>query len=157
MSLSASFKKILNDFALSQPGLKDSALPYPSSQLKLGDVMDGLSTALDSVTYDFAVFGGTIGTIALPLAFPKNSIITRIWTDPLTDLASAGAATVALEVGSQVLRAAAAYTVYNTNPVEHPASLPIKISTSGKLEWVIAGADLTAGKVKVYVEWIKPL
>lgn len=155
MGISASVKKLLNDFGLSQPSLRDATKPYPASQLKLGDTLDALS-AMDStsVTYDFAVHGGSIGAKTMTLAFPKGSIITRVWTDELTALTSGGAATIALKVGAQDLRAAAAYAVY-AGVVEHVASLPVKLTASGKLDVTIAGAALTAGKVKIYVEWLK--
>lgn len=155
-------QKLLNDFADSQIALRYPNLPFGSSNIQLGDLLAaaaltaGKSQTMDT-TYDFAKNGGAIGTLDLGMAVPAGAIITRFWTDSLTVLASAGAATVALAVGTDSIMAATAYN--NASLVgtdEHTSGLPLKTAAGGDLKFTIAAAALTAGKLRVIVSWLNP-
>jgi hypothetical protein len=105
--------------------------------------------------YDFAVNAGAIGNLVLgPDSIPVGWYVTDINAVVETALVSGGAATVALgAVANGDLVAAAAYTGYtvDTSVNYHPAASPKK-TVAGGLRMTIAGATLTAGKVKFFVE-----
>ena len=105
--------------------------------------------------YDFSVDGGATGTVDLDVTIPANAIVTRVWTDELTNCTSAGsAAEVAIEVGAQVLVAAAVASGLS-GAQEQTVSAPVKITTAANLELVISVTALTAGKVRIFCEFIQ--
>lgn len=108
--------------------------------------------------YDFAVNAGAIGTLVLdPDTIPVGWYVTRINATVETALTSGGPATVALGANANGdLLAAAAFTTYaiNTSVNTNPAVSPKQTVASG-LRFTIAGAALTAGKVKFFVEMDK--
>lgn len=105
--------------------------------------------------YDFAVNAGAIGTVVLgPDTIPVGWYVTRINAIVETTLVSGGSATVALgAVANGDLVAAAAYSGYviNTAVNAYPAVSPKK-TVAGGLRFTIAGATITAGKVKFVAE-----
>jgi hypothetical protein len=125
----------------------------------LGDALDvayASKLVMIEATYDFASMGGAVGTISLGKSLPAGSIVTQLYTDALTSLTSGGAATVAIEVGSDVLKAATAFNDASLTGLDAQTGLPIKTVNGGNLEVVIAGAALTAGKIRVMLAYIKP-
>lgn len=116
--------------------------------------------------YDFTRQGGAIGAIALTdkdgkaLSLPPNAIVTRVYTDVLTNLASGGAATVALGItGSTAsFKAATAYNDAAYVGVDpQAAALPVKVPADGaNVLATVAAAALTGGVADVIVEFIPP-
>jgi len=129
--------------------------------------------------YDFAVDGGAQGVITLsgkagydPL--PAGAIVTAVAGHVLTACLSGGSATViwgsgddadgysgpTIAVGS--LTANAVFNGWDNAAVElwddtndHPIYKYIdEITTSGKVTLTIATADLTAGKIVLFVEYL---
>lgn len=105
--------------------------------------------------YDFSVDGGAVGAVDLDVTIPAGAIVTRVWTDELTNVTSGGAAEVAIEVGAQVIVAAAVASGLSGAQAQTVASGPVKITTAANLELVISVAALTAGKVRVFCEFIQ--
>lgn len=105
--------------------------------------------------YDFAVNGGAVGTVVLgPDTIPAGWYVTSLIAVGETDLASGGSATVALGANADGdLKAANAFTNYVADVAvnQSPTSSPKKTSASG-LRFTVAGATLTGGKVKFFVE-----
>lgn len=116
--------------------------------------------------WDFAVDGGAVGQINLKddkgniIVLPVGAIVTKCYLDIITTLTSGGSATIA--VGSQAsgdLKAATAVASYSAGLLASDAVGTVatmkKIATSDKpLRLDIAVAALTAGKAKVFVEFV---
>lgn len=111
----------------------------------------GMVTAL----YDFSVSGGAVSTIGLGVSLPANCIVTRLFTDVLTSFTSGGAATVAIEAGATVLLAATAFNAAALTGADAQSLTAVKLSAASELEVVIAAAALTAGKMRIFVEYIQ--
>lgn len=160
MSLDTTIQQLLNDFGLTQPSLNKVGVPFPSSNVLLGDLLASAlsgSKKTTEATYDFSKVGGAISVKDLGLAIPAGSIITDLWTDVSTALTSGGAATVAIKVGTDTLVAAVAYSDASLTGVDaHAGLLPLKTAAGGELTWTIAGAALTAGKARLVVSYIIP-
>ena len=111
---------------------------------------------LESVKYDFTEDGGAQGDFSFRRKLPAGAIVTRVFSDELTTIASGGAATVQLKAGSTNLTDA--LTAVGGNPQEQhnlaSSAEAIKISTEAELTMTIATADLTAGELRWYVEYI---
>lgn len=109
-------------------------------------------------TYDFAVSGGSIGTLVLgPDTIPAGWFVTRVNAFVESTLTSGGAATVAYGVnanGDLVAAAGFAGYVVDTSVNSYPAVSPKK-TTAGGLRLTIAGAALTGGKISFVVEMDK--
>ncbi len=108
--------------------------------------------------YDFAVDGGALGTVILgPDSIPVGWYVTRITALVEASLTSGGSATVALgAVANGDLVSAAAFGGYliNTAVTADVATSPKKTAAGG-LRMTIAGATITAGKIKYIAEMVK--
>ncbi len=115
--------------------------------------------------YDFALDGGTIGTINLTGdILPDNSTIISAWYEVLTAFTSAGAATVSFGVSTDDTTGLKAATAYNDaayssgygdfTPDYSSANFTTKTTAVRELIMTIATADLTAGKVVVWFDYI---
>jgi hypothetical protein len=123
----------------------------------------GRGKASASYTYDFAVQGGTVGVKTLSAdagQIPDNAIITDAYLEPLTNLTSGGLATVALGVtgDDEAFKVATAFddaalTVAN-GASQEAVALPLKLSAAGDVRLTVAVAALTAGKLRLHVEYI---
>ena len=116
--------------------------------------------------YDFAVDGGAVGQINLKddkgnlISLPVGAIVTKAYIDVITTLTSGGSATIA--VGAQAsgdLLAATAVASWAAGLLAADAVGTVatmkKIATSDKpLRLDIAVAALTAGKAKVFIEYV---
>lgn len=119
---------------------------------------------LATATYDFATSGGAVSTISLDQGIPDNAVITRAWYEVLTPPTSSGAATIALGVATNDADGIKTATAYNDasfnagfhdgTPDGTATNFTTKTTASRKIVLVIAGANLTAGKIKVYAEFI---
>ncbi len=108
--------------------------------------------------YDFAVDAGAIGTLVLGEdSIPAGWYVTRVNALVEASLTSGGSATVALGVntnGDLVTAAAFGGFLINTSVNSYPAVSPKKTAAGG-LRMTIAGATITAGKIKFVVEMDK--
>jgi len=109
--------------------------------------------------YDFAVNGGAVGTVNLPVAIPVGSIIRHVYIDVITTLTSAGSATVALGiVAAGDTRAATAIASLTAGSLldgipDGTASTMLRTTAASGLIVTIAVADLTAGQFRVVVDY----
>ena len=143
-----------------------------ASQVQLGTLVeeggekglakDGVSPVKIAIaTYDYSVYGGTIGDIALTgVSLPDKAIITRSYIHIYEPLAPLNA-NVALRVVSSgdVLAATNASTLFATSfqdGVSAGTSTVFKRVTNGPLgvKLTVANNALTAGKFKVFLEYV---
>jgi hypothetical protein len=111
--------------------------------------------------YDFAVNGGTQIDHTL-FAIPDNATVTRAWYEVLTPFASGGAATVAFGVATDDALGIKGATAYNHGdygagyhdflPDGTAANFTTKTTAGRNVIMTVAGANLTAGKVRVWCE-----
>ena len=110
-----------------------------------------------SVVYDFASDGGAIGTISFGRLLPADCIVTRVFSDEITNLTGA-TATLTLKAGSTALTGAITATA--AAGVEAPALAGsvagIKLAAISELNMAIATAAITAGKIRFFVEYMIP-
>jgi len=124
---------------------------------------------VEEYVYDFAVDGGAIGNIDLSAKagsapLPADAVVLRVNTIVHTTLASGGAATVSIgDLGSTARHLAltafdnAQFTV--DAPKALSTALPRYVSATAndqKVSISIAVAPLTAGKMSVLVEFVRP-
>lgn len=132
---------------------------------------DSLSAGrLARVTYDFAVNGGTIGTIGLGLTLPDNAIIRRAWYDVITTATSAtDAATIAINIPTDgdlvdaiAISAggnawdAGLHDIVNAANVAEDIDAPttyLKLTDAREVSVVVAVEDLTAGKFIIFIDY----
>lgn len=114
--------------------------------------------------YDFDELGGSQGSLVMTaedgtaLQIPGNAIITNAYAEVETDVESGGAATVALGLlaNTDAFVAATAKGSLTRNTVLNTANdLPLKSIAPGSVLATVATADLTAGKIRLYVEYIE--
>lgn len=114
--------------------------------------------------YDFAVDGGTVGTLALRGdGIPTGAIIYDVVIDVQTAPTSGGAATIGISSeGASDLQSAAAIsgapwsTATPKRGTLTATSTPIKTTAARSIAAVIGTAALTAGKFVVLVRYIEP-
>jgi hypothetical protein len=144
-----------------------------ASEVQLGTIVDqggvaGLSK--DGIaphkviqgTYDVAVNGGSAGTHELGISVPDNAIITRSFLDVLTRPAHAsgsagGSLAVTVNSSGDVLavKHAGTFSVALLEGLQTGAvSAAIKTTAVRPLKVLVTGDTLTAGKVKVYLEYV---
>lgn len=104
-------------------------------------------------TYDFAVHGGAVSAITLPLQIPTGSVVSRVFIKPVTAATSAGLATIALALGGVAVKAATAFdnASYTASNIIYSAGAVT--STAAALTATVATAALTAGKYDIVVEY----
>ncbi len=122
-------------------------------------VLNAGGSRSSSVLFDFSKDGGALGTLSLGRLLPAGALVTNLFSDEITVLTSAGAATLKLQAGSTDLSDALAFdTGFAGSQSQALASsaTAIKVSASSELKLVIAGAALTAGKVRFFVEYKLP-
>ena len=120
---------------------------------------------LGSAQYDFTTSGGAIGAIdLLGDSLPDNSTITRAFYEVLTAFTSGGAATVAFGVTTDDASGLLAATAYNNAvfnagyhdfiPDNTAANFTTKTTAARSLILTVATAALTAGRVRIWFEYI---
>ena len=149
----------LDKLAENQYLLNDPDKPKGAREMKLGSAIQTLQNnkkvVLDAV-YDFDSQGGAQGQILLGLTLPTGAIVTAMYTRTLDVLASGGAATVAIKAGASTLKAATAFNDASyVGLQEQSLSGPVLIASESRLEVEVAVADLTAGKIRIMVEYLK--
>lgn len=139
--------------------------------LKNVSPLESLATRLNQkrgvvcATWDFAVDGGAVSTILLndedgnPVVLPSKAIITQVYMDVITGMTSAGGAgTLALTANSagDLLAAVDADTKSGVTagiPVGTAATM-VKLTAQRQISMAIAVEALTAGKIRVFVEFV---
>lgn len=114
--------------------------------------------------YDFAALGGATGSLTLTAedgsaqTIPDNAIITNAYAEVETAVTSGGSATVALGIiaNTDAFVGATAKASLGLNVVLNTVNdLPLKPGVAAPVLATIATAALTAGKIRVYVEYIE--
>lgn len=114
-----------------------------------------------TASYSFATQGGAVGDIelkdedGLSMVIPANACITRLWTDVKTSFTSGGSATVAIAASSTVLLAATAYNSAALTGFDAQSLTAVKLSSASTLKITVATAALTAGVMRVFIEYIQ--
>ncbi len=118
-------------------------------------------------TYDFAVDGGAIGTIALmgQTGIPSGATILGGWLEVTTIAASAGAPTLAVQVeAAGDIIAAAAYSGAPWSTLGLKSVIPaftgatsVRTTAARDISLVIAAAALTGGKFDIVLLYLDPL
>lgn len=111
--------------------------------------------------YDFDVDGGAISTIATGVNLPANAIIEQCWFRVETQLVDAGSGTLAVQCEDAGNIFAAADFTGNADgaivagaPLGTVATMVDDIAASCDISFVIAGAALTAGKLRGYCKYV---
>ena len=116
--------------------------------------------------YDFDVHGGAVSTIELTDAesIPNNAVITRAWYEVATAPTSGGLATISIGVTANdpagiTLVTAFDDAIYGLGfhdgiPDNTAANFTTKTTATRTLSLAVAGAALTAGKIRVWVEYV---
>lgn len=129
----------------------------------LYSIKDVISAPLKYGSYDFDTDGGVVGDIAL-LEIPDNSTITRSWYEIIIPFTSAGLATVALGIASDdtegLVEAVdfdnAMFTAgyHGTNANNDPNNFTTKTTAKRNVVLTIGTANLTAGKLYLWCEYV---
>ena len=114
--------------------------------------------------YDFSVDGGGVGNYTVGY-LPDNCIITRAWYEVLTQPTSDGSATIAMGVGTDDatgILTGTAYdnAIFNTGvhdgtPDGTAANFTTKTTAARSVLLIVAGAALTAGKIRMWWEYVE--
>ncbi len=116
------------------------------------------------VEYDFASQGGLVSTIdfvgeaAAAVEFPINAVITNVRLDVQDAFTSGGAATLAIGFDNNSTTDVKVVTPYTNAPFVAPGTVSLeaiayKLTAAGVMQLTIAGAALTAGKVRALVDF----
>lgn len=109
-----------------------------------------------------ATGGQAQGTVNLGVSLPKDAVVTRSWLEVTTSFTSGGAATVALGIatddatgilGATAMAGLAAGFVEGVQDGT-AANFSTKTTAERELIATIATADLTAGKLNLFVEYV---
>lgn len=121
-----------------------------------GAVLNENGNRVVSVRYSFASDGGAVATYTFGRKLPAGAIVTNIYSDEIAVLTSGGSATLQLKAGSQNLTPAIAFdTGFASAQSQALASsaTAIKVTAESDVSLAVAGAALTAGEVRFYVEY----
>lgn len=140
---------------------------YPAGSVNEDDLKvytaDGLhARRVARATYDFAEHGGTAGTIGLGVTLPDNALIQRVWYKQQTAFTSGGAATVSFGwAGSTAaLTTDQAFNHANYSEALHDGiqlgtvATMTEMTAAKEIAITIGTANLTAGKVIMFVEYV---
>lgn len=128
-------------------------------------VLEGGAMQIAQCLYDFSRDGGAVGSYAMRTKLPANAVVVSVYADVQTAATSGGSATYALTAGATSLAAATAYdsatsgiNAVGVQSLPTAASSPFeaqKCSTTAasELSMAIAGAALTAGKVRFTIKY----
>jgi hypothetical protein len=109
--------------------------------------------------YSFDSHGGAQGDILLGVSVPDNAIAVNVVLDVLVQPTSLGSATVAfkLQAAADLLAATAKASLtvglLQGKPVHSDLTKAIKTTASREITATIGAADLTDGKINVFVEY----
>ena len=110
--------------------------------------------------YDFALHGGVTGTITVgPKLLPAGALILDGLIHVVTAVTSDGSATVQImAIGADDIRASTAKGTLTLNALldtvpDGAATNAIRCTTATQLTFTVGTADLTAGKVRVFLRY----
>lgn len=129
---------------------------YPRKMNKReAGVLGKFAKQVATVLYNFSNDGGAVGTVSFGAQLPANAVVTAIYSDEQTNITSGGSATLQLKAGSTNLSDAIAIASFAGNKSHALASsaTAIKVTSASELKLAIATAALTAGKVRLAVEF----
>lgn len=124
------------------------------------------ATQVQTVLYDFTVDTGAVGTYSFGTSLPANAIVTKITADIQVAATSGGSATYQVIAGATNLTAATAFDSATVGinavgvldlalNVSAPFdALKLSSTVTSELKLAIAGAALTAGKVRLLVHFV---
>lgn len=133
------------------------AVGFPSKRDEA--VLNAGGHRAESALYDFSNDAGAVGTISFGRKLPAGAIVISVVSDEVTNLTSGGSATLQLKAGSTNLTDATAFdTGFTGTQTQALASsaTAIKLSAESELKLAVAGAALTAGKVRFLVSYLLP-
>lgn len=108
--------------------------------------------------YDYTVSGGTIGNYNLGMGLPNKAVITKVWMDVITQPVGSG--------GSVGLSAASTSDMFNPLVTQNftvgqwlgkpqgTSSTTVKLSAATGVTLNITGANLSAGKIAVFIDYL---
>lgn len=140
-------------------------VPVASSitEAQLAPVIEGLTIGRTAVfDYDFAVDGGSIGEIDSGVELPARWIIEKCWFRVETQLVDAGSGTLGMicddgDTDHDVLTAADQTGVaddgFVATDVVGTAAAMLTTADTCEFKFVIAGAALTAGKLRAWCRY----
>lgn len=126
--------------------------------------MNASATKHLTFLYDFDVDGGAIGSITLKdnngvaQQIPAGAIVTNAYISVQTAVTSSGSATVAFGIlgNTDAFKAATAKgTLVQDYVVAAANDLPITDAVPMDVQATIATAALTAGKIRIFVEYLE--
>ncbi len=160
---------VSGDIALTNAGVASIAAGVVTeADLEVGTT-DGLQPRrLLRATYDFAVDGGAISTIASGVVLPDNAIVTKCWFDVITTFTSStDAATFAINIPTDGDLHAAIAISEGTNTFDagiqdcdtkgnddDSKAAYIKTTAARDISWVIATEAITAGALVLFLEYV---
>ena len=134
--------------------LKASPLHLPAHRDEAVLNAGGIRCA--SVLYDFSRDGGAIGDISFQRLLPEGCIAVKATLDIQTAVVGA-TSTVTLKAGSTTLSAATDLTALSgIAPLALTDVDGVKVAVSSELKISIAVAAITAGKVRIFVQYLLP-
>lgn len=108
--------------------------------------------------WDFATQGGAIGTSDVGIHFPANTIIRNVLFDVVTTVTTSASGTLAFTaVSSGDLKAALAAASWTGRVAGIPvgtAATAVKCTSACNLLAAIATGALTAGSVRIFVDYV---
>lgn len=108
--------------------------------------------------YDFSVTGGATGDHEVGITLPNKAVVRNVFFDTVTAPLSGGSATVGFKVQSaadlEPLTAIASWTGRTQGTPDGAVGNMIKLTAQRKVYATISVAALTAGKIKVFVDYV---
>jgi hypothetical protein len=141
--------------------------PVAGKKYGLGDLIAQQKGVLTAV-YDFAALGGAVGDILLiddagnPAVLPDDAVVVRSYVEAITALDSAGdtaTAALKLQAAGDILAATAQADlgagVFVEGLQDGYAGTFLKLTAERQLKLTVGTEALTAGKLRVYLEWVQ--
>jgi len=129
---------------------------YPRKMNKReAGVLGKFAKQIATFIYDYSVDGGAIATYSSGVQLPANAVVTNVYSDEQTNITSAGSPTLQVLAGSTALTDAelkAAFAGTQSRALASSATA-IKVSSASELKLDVTTAVLTAGKLRVAVEF----
>ena len=131
----------------SVPSTLDTALDTLASTLTDATVQVTVTTA-----WDFSVNGGAVSSIPLSVTLPDNAIVLEVIADVITQIVGAG--TIQLTVPTDTLSLGTLSSADTVLPKDVSPATPKKITANRVLQATIAGAVVTAGRIRFHIRYI---
>lgn len=108
---------------------------------------------------DYSLVGGAIGDLAVGITLPNKAIVRKAFFDVITQPTAGGAATVAFKVQSggdlKTATAISSWTVGRVDgALDGAVANFIKLTAARTVYATVAASALTAGKIKVFVDYV---